>query len=261
MTNLWLLVVTIASVAFAAVMGLVAWRIAREERRRSTARVAALSAEIHAADAMESERYAEVGVRMEAPLRYRAPAAPARQRFDDLPIGDGPGAPRAPSFATADATGTRSVAVVALGVFIVAAIAGVAIFMSGSPSAPQPVPHANTAAQQPAAAQAPLELIALGHERAGNQLTVRGIVRNPALGEAVQQLEAVVFVFDRGGGLAASGRAPVQQPTLAPGAEAPFLVSIADAKDIGRYRVSFRTHDRVVPHLDRRVRGQAAREQ
>src|SRR5207237_10675437 len=42
----WILV-TLLSLALAAVMTSVAWRIAREERRRSDARVAALASEIH----------------------------------------------------------------------------------------------------------------------------------------------------------------------------------------------------------------------
>jgi hypothetical protein len=42
-----LMTITIVSLALAAVMTVVAWRIAREEKRRSDARVAALSSEIH----------------------------------------------------------------------------------------------------------------------------------------------------------------------------------------------------------------------
>src|SRR5262245_64877748 len=42
-----MMLVTIASTIFAVVMGVVAWRASREERRRSDARVAALAAEIH----------------------------------------------------------------------------------------------------------------------------------------------------------------------------------------------------------------------
>ena len=43
----FLLIVTVASMLLAAMMSMVAWRLARDERRRSDARVAALAAEIH----------------------------------------------------------------------------------------------------------------------------------------------------------------------------------------------------------------------
>src|SRR5215208_1634262 len=42
-----LLLVTVISIALAAVMGIVAWRVAGEEGRRSQARIAALAADIH----------------------------------------------------------------------------------------------------------------------------------------------------------------------------------------------------------------------
>src|SRR5204863_4755534 len=45
--DITLILVTLLSLALAAVMTTVAWRIAREERRRSDARVAALASEIH----------------------------------------------------------------------------------------------------------------------------------------------------------------------------------------------------------------------
>ena len=62
-----LLVITILSLAVAAVMSVVAWRLAREEQRRSAARVEALTAEIHADDLP----LVKVG-------EYLPPEAPAR---------------------------------------------------------------------------------------------------------------------------------------------------------------------------------------
>src|SRR5438105_1460359 len=52
-----------------------------------------------------------------------------------------------------------------------------------------------------------------------------------------------------------SGRATID--SLAPGTESPFAVTIPHASDVGRYRVSFRTDDRIVPHIDRRDRPMA----
>src|SRR5438874_1515081 len=47
MPDITLILVTLLSLTLAAVMTTLAWRLAREERRRSDARVAALAAEIH----------------------------------------------------------------------------------------------------------------------------------------------------------------------------------------------------------------------
>ena len=94
--------------------------------------------------------------------------------------------------------------------------------------------------------------MALGHERDADRLTIRGVVRNPPSGSHVSGLTAVVFLFSRDGGFLTSGRAAIDASALAPGAESPFVVTVAGAADVGRYRVSFRTDDGVVPHVDRR---------
>ena len=47
--------------------------------------------------------------------------------------------------------------------------------------------------------------------------------------------------------------------TLAPGAESPFNVDVPGVNDVGRYRVSFKTGNRVVPHVDRRKLGAVQR--
>jgi hypothetical protein len=62
-----------------------------------------------------------------------------------------------------------------------------------------------------------------------------------------------VFVFDRDGGFVASGRAPLEFNGIAHGDESPFQVTIPDVKDVGRYKVSFRTEAGIVPHVDRRA--------
>jgi hypothetical protein len=73
----------------------------------------------------------------------------------------------------------------------------------------------------------------------------------------VQHLTAVVFLLKRDGSFLSSGRAAIDPSTLRPGNESPFVVTVSGAGDIGRYRVSFRTDDRVVPHVDRRDAAQA----
>jgi hypothetical protein len=150
----------------------------------------------------------------------------------------------------------RLATVVLAGVLVVGAGAAllVALGRSGEVAAnsvSKPVAGAaeshSTAPPQTARA---LELVALGHERDRNQLTVRGIVRNPVNGSPVNQLTAVVLLYNRNGGFLTTGRALVQAPSLGPGGESTFLVTIPGAADVGRYRVSFRSEDRVISHVD-----------
>ena len=72
-----------------------------------------------------------------------------------------------------------------------------------------------------AAESVPLELMALTHEREGDGIIVRGVVRNPATGVDQDRVAAVVFVFTRDGAFLASGRSALAVPVLAPGAETP----------------------------------------
>lgn len=116
------------------------------------------------------------------------------------------------------------------------------------------------AAEPPVAAEASsgsLELVSMRHERVADGLTVTGLVRN-AGGGTPDELFAVAFAFDRDGNYVASGRAALDFPRLAPGDESPFRITIADVKDVGRYRVSFRTEAGVVRHIDRRPAAAAA---
>lgn len=103
------------------------------------------------------------------------------------------------------------------------------------------------------AAVAPLELMSMRHARDGANLTITGLVRNPPAGAEARRVSAVVFVFDRAGGFVTSGRAPLDFVALEPGGESPFIVTIPDAGDVARYRVSFRTDAGVVRHVDRRA--------
>jgi len=107
----------------------------------------------------------------------------------------------------------------------------------------------------PAAAKAPspLELLSMRYQRQGTTLTVSGLVKNPAGGAAVNRVTAVVFAFDRSGAFVASGRAPLDFSALAPGDESPFVVSVPNVSDVARYRVTFRSGDGVVRHIDRRT--------
>jgi len=247
---LFLLLVTLISVLLTVIMSVIAWRTAQDEKRRSEARIAALAADIH-----QIERLRAVA-RREPDLELR-PAI-------DVPMAS-PGLFQA---AAPGRGGTRFGAVAGIGVLVFVAAAAVVVTLGGGSSA-TPVasaashPVAVNAESQPAAASTPahddgvpVELLALGHDRDGGKLTVRGVVRNPSAGRAVDRMTAVVFLYNRDGGFLTSGRAAIESSALLPGGESAFVVVIPGANDVGRYRVSFRTDDRVVPHVDRRERGQ-----
>jgi hypothetical protein len=241
-----LIIITLLSLTVAATMSIVAWRAVRNERRRSEARVAALAADIHGRDTARA-------------------GAVMRAREDDLPLRELPAAVSTRSmFEDTHPTGTRSrlTVAVALGVVVVGASAALAVVLGGAgrSSVVKPRPNAAQQAASPgsatsehaAVAPAPLELVALGHERDADSLTVRGVLRNPPGGEELSQLTAVVLLFNHDGGFVASGRAVVQAPKLEPGSKTTFVITIPGVEDVGRYRVSFRTEDRVVPHVDLR---------
>jgi hypothetical protein len=232
---MFLLIVTLMSMLLAAIMSVIAWRIALEERRRSERRIAALAAEIHGV-ATPPVRVTHGSIE---DLELR-PAAVVTTRSDLFAQAQQPAASR-----------SRLVASAAIGVFTFGCVAALAIVLSaGSRGVANPA-HTKAAAVQ----TLPLELVALGHQRDGDRLMVRGVVRNPASGERLDSLTAVVFLFNRDGGFLASGRAAVESAPLGPGGESTFVVTVPGANDVERYRVSFRTDDRIVPHVDRRHEG------
>jgi hypothetical protein len=235
-----LLLVTLTSMLLAAIMSVIAWRIAGDERRRSEMRVAALAADIH----------------------DEPPVAAAPVVIDDLDLRPTRGASiGADLFNPPERrAGSRWPAVLAGGAFVLGSAVALVVVMSGGSNVgahgdvpAQPAAgRAAAPAPPPAAPAHPLELVALGHERDGDRLIVRGVLRNPNTGAPIQGLAAVVFLFNREGGFVTSGRVAIDTPVLRPGAEVPFVVTVPAASDVGRYRVSFRTEDRVVPHVDRR---------
>jgi heme A synthase len=212
-----LLAITVLSLAVAAIMSVVAWRLARDERRRSEARVEALAEEIRA----DEPPLLHVG-------EYLPPEAPAR-------------------------TQGSLAAALAIGVFFVGSVVGLAVVFSNgarnSTVAPEGAAGPAQAAQTATSAvKAPLELMALSHERDDDRLIVRGAVRSPLQGDA-GAVTAIVSAFDRAGALVASGRAPIETGA---GVESTFAVTITGVDALHRYRVSFRSDDRAVAHVDRR---------
>ena len=280
MSAIGLLTVTLLSGALAAVMSVIAWRVSREERARADARTSALAAEIHAerletrvgVPAAASACHPTFGIRAQLPPRrqaaVRTPASRLRAvMIDDLPLRDAHvpsvAAPEPPRLAvTAGSSGLRFATVGAIGIFVVGALAALAVLLSPGPRTAPPGPFPATASGDIVADAQPLELMALGHERDGDRLIVRGVVRNLSSGAGVDRLAAVVFVFNRDGKFVMSARAAVQAGALDPDHESTFVVAIPNAGDVSRYRVSFHAADeRVVPHIDKRRLNAVARAQ
>jgi hypothetical protein len=220
--NATLVGVALISIAVAVAMTVIVLRMVWQERQRSAARVAALAAEIHSGG-------------RDLPLQDEAPSVAAGEMF----AATQPPSPR----------GVLGAGVLAFGIAAAIVLAVGATRYWTRPDGQSSQPARITA---PQATTETLELLALDHERADDHLTVRGIVRNPARGSEVDHLTAVVLLFNQQGGFLTSGRGAVETAALQPGAEAAFEITVPGAADVGRYRVSFRTDDHVVPHVDRR---------
>jgi heme exporter protein D len=263
-----LLGLTVVSLIVALVMSVTAWRLMCDEKRRSAARIAALSAA--ASDDMLRNDFPELPV-VEQPVQRAA----ARTPWKPAPFDSTSHAPVAADEVSlrVGATDTRASTLlhgsgflgaaevergsgnrqrglaIATVVFFITITGGFLYMMSGSDSATAVATAPN---------ETPLELVSLSHARQNNKLAVSGLVRNPVAGKPVEKLSAVVFLFDRAGTFVTSSRAHVDFLKLGAGDESPFVVSIDAPASVSRYRVSFRTDDGVVPHIDRRGESPAA---
>jgi len=265
-----LLGITIISLGVALVMSTAAWRMTRDEKQRSVARVAALSL---AASAPETENFGDQSMvgfapekRADKPLDKAPRSAPRiaptamaaaelllnqPARIEPLRVSEPTpheaalshvsgflGATAAPRDS---GSGQKTLAFAALILFLVLS-GGLVWSMSGPRGSSAVAVGPNT----------PLELVSLSHERRNEKLAVSGLVRNPVAGQPIEHLTAVVFLFDRMGTFITSSRANVDFLKLGAGDESPFVVSLDAPATVARYRVSFRTDEGIVPHVDRR---------
>lgn len=210
-----LLTLTTLSLAAAAGFGALSWRVGREDRERARARIAALST---------------------------AMAPPS----NDAPLLAGVAVGSVFDRTTEGLRGRPAITLVA-GAVMLLLIAGGVFLTSRTSSGPA------AAAKAQGADGRPLELMSMRYQRQGTTLTVSGLVKNPAAGAAVNGVTAVVFAFDHNGAFVASGRAPLDFSALAPGDESPFVVNVPNVQDVARYRVTFRSGNGVVRHIDRRT--------
>lgn len=212
--------VTILSLLIAIAMGAVTYRLVREERRRSDARVTALSEQLR----RESSA---------SPPASGPGTAEVSERAAEPPLFDPP--PESPS-----TLGNRLTALGAAAVAVVTILA-VGFFALARDSAER-APHG---------ANAPVELLALEHDTVGPLLAISGSVRNPSDAATLAELFVVAMAFDESGAMIASRRTAIAAPVLTPGTASPFVVEIP-ADGISRYRISFVIDDATVPHVDLR---------
>jgi hypothetical protein len=259
-----LLVFAVLALTLAATMSVLACRLHQEERRRSEARVAALAPEIHQATSLRES----AGVRIRGEGLRIQPITSRKMGVDylEVPATRVPtGPPELFGAAWRAGSGSRLTPVLIVG-FCAVATASALIVVIGRASRPVSGPGSSEthapASSAPVAsvgqAPAPLELLALGQDRDNDRLTVHGILHNPVSGAGFDRLAAVVLLFTHDGEFLGTASARIETPTLGPGAKSAFMVTVAHASQASRYRISFRSDDHVVPHVDLRNRDSVA---
>ena len=255
--TLALSIISLVSLATTGALLIYVARLLRDERDRTEARVAALSVAIWREEVRPdgSEAF-DYGFARQSDSSARTDDTEAPHdvlRLEAVPLssaaftGGGARDLFADSVAHERSEGARRWVTPVAGILIVAAVvAAGTLATKGS----ETTPRAATAAER--LHDAPLQLLSLRHERDGEALTVSGVVRNPRGAHAQQHTDVVVFTFDRAGTFITSVRAALADPSLAGGAESPFSVTIPKGASVSRYRISFRTGSRLLPHVDRR---------
>lgn len=264
--------VTLLSMAMAIALSIVVWRLLRDERRRSEARVAALADMMTRGSLVPrpSSHVPGPASRVPRPVS-QSPDLPLRREEADPQESDEGRRTTDPRLATWDlGRGTwdsspsptpwknRAVVMAALGL-VAAAVLLTALTLRDRGRAQQ-TPGAAVDARSPAAAVPQLELLSLRDSRDASTLTITGVVQNSRNGAMLRRVTVTAFAFDRDGGFLASGQALIDITALAPGDESPFVVAVPVAGTVARYRIGFRGEDgRVIAHVDKRQRGAVAR--
>jgi len=268
----FLVAATVFSLSIAVIMAVITWRVIRLDRRQTTARAdlgsrVARNAE-EPTDTLEPPTWPPVRRDVSDPHQAFPRQAVAERRADaadlawaDLVIvrtaaseqtvaterrkmAEAP-VPLTPP-ASASGSSRRLRLMLGAGALVVTSAIGSALISSERPD--------GLAFVSPAAARValPLELVSLDSARDGDRVTVRGLVKNPAAGNRVEHLQAVIFLFDRHGMYLGTTQAAVVKGDLPPGSESWFEVPLATGLPISRYRVSFRLATAPVPYIDRR---------
>jgi hypothetical protein len=235
--NTLLLVTTIFASAVAVAASIALFVAFRDERRRSHARVSALQQMAGTAESIPAVDVSPIDVE---DLMAPAEGPVTRPMFAE----ETPGTP----------WGRRLAAAAAVAVIV--AIGGYVLIPRHSADT------SRTATTSAGSTPAPLELLSLRDAQEDGRLTVTGLVQNPRTGASLSRIVATAFVFAADGTFLASGRAPLDFSTLAPGDESPFVITIPVKGAVARYRVGFRSEDgQVIGHVDRRATATLARSQ
>jgi hypothetical protein len=236
-----LVTVTLLSMAMAASLSVIVWRMLRDERRRSEARVVALTA-----------------------MAARPSTSAPRELDADLSIREAP-VPTAGMFAEREVSSPwshRFAVMAGLGL-VLASVVLFSLVANGRTARRAPAAVSGSAAAtqtgvRPAAAIG-LELLSLRDSRQPASLTITGLVQNPRSGSALSRVTVTAYAFDDKGSFLASGRALLDVTALAPGDESPFVVSVPVTDTVARYRIGFRGEDgRVIAHIDKRQQAAVA---
>jgi hypothetical protein len=255
-----LVTITLLALLTTVAMAAVAWTLMQEERRRSDARVASLSAELDTADGGVVDGAARVaGDRW---LRHQPevdadPLEAFPSQFNTPPAHVEPGASQSlPNalFSTAsrqdhDAT-ERLFPALATGAVLMCVGLAAVLLLSSIPAASAPSSSSNSGASS-AHAQS-LELMSVESSATPGRIQLTGVVRNPLGATQLSRVTAVAHFFGRDGGFLGSSRSTIGMP-LDPGRDASFTVVSDMVGDVARYRVSFRADDDApLSHVDRR---------
>jgi hypothetical protein len=235
------LLLTITIVSFIMTIALAAFvaKLLRDERRRSSARVAALAqmADLDSpADAMFG---GTVATEPDWTIDRDDRTPMAGELFAAGVINDAPAAwPRRLAVAAAIVT--------------ILALVGVVV-RSGATFDRRVATETSAAGAASTQAAGMLELLSLKHTQETNSLTITGLVQNPRDGVALSKVAATAFLFGADGAFLASGRAPLDFTVLRPGDESGFVITVPVTLPVARYRIGFRGDDgRIIGHVDRR---------
>lgn len=250
--------VTLLSMGMALALSVIVWRMLRDERQRSDARVSALAGLSVGPMASAGRPKAVSAEPLDLPIR---PSTQVNAASTPVAMGSMFEEVRQPSPWGHRFAVMGGLALV-LGSVILLALA--ANGTKASARGGSPVTRATPTAAPTAAG---LELISLRDSRqAGDAahsgegaLTITGMVRNPATGSPLSRVAVTVYTFDGKGSFLASGRALIDVTSLAPGDESPFVVTVPVTDTVARYRIGFRSEDgKVIAHVDKRQQGPIA---
>lgn len=256
-----LVTITLLALLTTVAMAAVAWTLMQEERRRSDARVASLSAELETAggpSVVESATRAAGDRWLEHEASVESdPLAAFPSRFDASSPEVEPGAPQsqpnalfsAASRQDQDAT-ERLFPALATGAVLMCVGLAVVLLLSSIPAASAPGSSSNTRASS-AQAQ-PLELMSVESSATPGRIQLTGVVRNPVGAMPLSRVTAVAHFFGHDGGFLGSSRTTIGK-RLDPDQDANFALVSDVVGDVARYRVSFRADDDTpLSHVDRR---------